>query len=453
MGSSESFSATASDIYGNVWDVTNSTTWTIDAHAAGSWSGNTYTPRYSGVWTVTGTYRGMFDIASLTVTHGSPVSLVIGSTVSSTTAGSNVTYTATAFDYVGNSWDVSNAIIWNISSGANGSWNSNVYSCYSAGNWKVTGNLQGLTAAASLTVSPASPVSIMLAPKTSTLTAGSSEGFTATAIDNYGNNWDVSASTIWSISAGASGSWTGNVYTSAKANPWIVIGSLGTLSDAAMLTVTHGMATVLSLNQQSSAICAGSTQTFTTTASDIFGNSWDSTASATLNIDPQASGLLSGNVYTSCNAGIWEVTARCFGLTDVVSLTVTHASPVSIDIGPDSATVSAGSDQSYNATASDAYGNIWDVTSMTVWNVSSSAGGSWNNNNYNTEFAGCWIVTGTYSNLSNFVYLTVYHSSAVNIAISPNSAAMTLGSNEAFQPQLSINMATSGTLVIWQAGL
>ena len=216
-GSTEAFTATASDIYGNIWDVTNSTTWSIFTNAGGSWVGHSYTASLAGTWIVTGIYRGMSDTASLTVTHGSPVRITVGSTVSSAIAGSNVTYTATAFDSVGNSWDVSNLTLWS-SSGANGSWNNNIYYCVTAGNWKIIGNFENLTSTTSLTVTPAAPVNLILSPETSTLTAGSSETFTATANDNFGNNWDVSSSTNWSISSGASGSWSSNVYTSAKAS-------------------------------------------------------------------------------------------------------------------------------------------------------------------------------------------------------------------------------------------
>ena len=93
--------------------------------------------------------------------------------------------------------------------------------------------------------------------------------------------------------------------------------------------------------------------------------------------------------------------------------------PVGITIGPNSASVTAGSNQAFTATASDSYGNVWDVTALTGWSVSSGAEGSWINNQYTAAVAGNWIITGTYSRLSNYAYLTVNHASAVSLVFPP----------------------------------
>jgi peptide/nickel transport system substrate-binding protein len=48
-------------------DVTNSASFSVDAGAGGSWVGVTYVSETDGTWTVTGTYSGESDTASLTV--------------------------------------------------------------------------------------------------------------------------------------------------------------------------------------------------------------------------------------------------------------------------------------------------------------------------------------------------------------------------------------------------
>ena len=143
------------------------------------------------------------------------------------------------------------------------------------------------------------------------------------------------------------------------------------------MTVTHSYAVSIQVNPNTPTIEAGTTQAFTTTAFDHYGNSWDATSSATFTVDEEAGGSLNGNVYTSEKAGTWTVTATSLGLTNTASLTVTHASPVEINVGPNSASITAGTTQAYTATASDTYGNLWDVTSLTVWTVSPGAGGHW----------------------------------------------------------------------------
>src|SRR5208283_4224297 len=273
---------------------------------------------------------------------------------------------------------------------------------------------------------------LTISPKTSDLTAGLTQTYTATATDSYQNSWDVSGSATWSTNTQAGGSWSSNVYASVIAGAWTVKATYQGLSDTASLTVTHGLPVRIQLNPQTSTIEAGATQTFTTTAFDLYGNSWDSTSSATFTVDEAAGGSLNGNVYTSANAGTWTVSATSLSLTDTAMLTVTHASPVGITVSPNSASFTAGTTQAYTATASDTYGNVWDVTSSTTWSVSSGAGGSWSGNVYTSAKAGSWTVTGTYSGFSNYAYLTVNHAVAVGVSIAPETATITTGSNEAY---------------------
>lgn len=431
-GTSESFTAEASDIYGNVWSITSESSWSISAEADGSWSGNTYTSYASGTWTVTCTYEGISGTAQITVNNGAPVKIVVGAQSNSIIAGSTTTLTSVAVDNCDNTWDVTNQTSWSISSAAGGSLTANVYTSAITGTWIVTGSYGQLSNTCSLTVSPAAPISILISPQISTLQAGNPQIFTAAAIDSFGNSWDVSSLTGWCISQGAGGQWVGNVYTAASANTWTVTGTYDGLTGRALLTVTHGSATLIISSPKASTIVAGTSQTFAITAYDGFGNSWNATASASFQVDPQASGSLNGDVYTACNAGTWIVTAICLGLTDTDSLTVTHSSPVSIEINSDSTSIVAGQNQTYTATASDIYGNVWDVTPSTIFSISSGAGGTWNNDNYFSEYAGDWVVTAEYSGLYASAYLTVNHGAAVSITTSPVIAVMASGSSEAF---------------------
>ena len=51
------------------------------------------------------------------------------------------------------------------------------------------------------------------------------------------NTSDTTSSTNWQITAGAGGSWTGNVYTSANTGTWTVTGTSSSVSGNAQLTV------------------------------------------------------------------------------------------------------------------------------------------------------------------------------------------------------------------------
>ena len=148
----------------------------------------------AGTWQVTCVYGSVSDKASLTVNHGTALSIIIAPTTSSVMAGSPQTYTASAFDSNGNNWDVTASTVWSIDSGAQGSWTGNIYTSNTAGNWVVTGHYQGLYSTSSLTVNHAPAASVTMGPTNGSVTAGSTVTFTSTASDVYGNTWNVTTS-------------------------------------------------------------------------------------------------------------------------------------------------------------------------------------------------------------------------------------------------------------------
>lgn len=84
------------------------------------------------------------------------------------------------------------------------------------------------------------PVSITLTPNPESLTAGEAVTYTVTAHDAYGQEWDVTSSSDFTITVGAGGSWNGNVYTSEGAGTWIVTATYDSLVATATLTVNPG---------------------------------------------------------------------------------------------------------------------------------------------------------------------------------------------------------------------
>ena len=431
-GSTQAFTTTAFDSFGNSWDSTASASFNIDSQARGSLSGNVYTSCNSGTWIVTARCFGLTDIASLTVTHSSPVNIEVGPNSASITAGSSQAYTATASDAYGNIWDVTDTTTWSVNSTAGGAWFNNHYTSESAGGWVIIGNCSGLSSFAYLTVNHASTINITISPSSAIMTSGSNEAFAATAYDEYGNQWDVSNSANWTASTDADGLWTGSTYTSANTGNWTVTANYGGLFDTASLTVNHGAALSITISPGSTSITAGQSQTFKATASDYSGNNWDVTNSTTWSIDPDAGGSWSSNIYASDSAGTWAVTGTYLGTSSSATITVNAGPAVSIAIGPSSSFIIAGNSQAFTASASDSYGNTWVVTSSTAWTIDDGAGGNWLENTYTSELSGTWSVTGTFSDLSATVFLTVNHSTAANIQDNPYNASITAGKTEIY---------------------
>jgi hypothetical protein len=238
-GGTQAYSAIAYDIYNNsLGTVTSYTSWSINASAGGSWNSATYTSRYTGTWIVVGTYSGKQSSSTLTVNAGTAYSITVSPSSATITAGTQKTYTATAYDSQGNNLGTVTAS-WSIASGASGSWSSNIYTSHTAGSWTVTATYSALQGTASLTVNVGNAYTVTVSPSSSTINMGQQQAYSAIAYDNQGNSLGtVTNSASWSISSGAGGSWSGAVYTSQNSGTFTVTATYSAVQGTATLTVS-----------------------------------------------------------------------------------------------------------------------------------------------------------------------------------------------------------------------
>ena len=104
----------------------------------------------------------------------------------------------------------------------------------------------------------------------SSIDAGGNATFTANCFDAESNSLGVQTAT-WSISSGAGGSWSGNIYTSANAGFWIITATYNGLSNSVELTVNPAELTHFTFNTVATQT-AGTTFNITITALDAYGN-------------------------------------------------------------------------------------------------------------------------------------------------------------------------------------
>ncbi len=392
--------------------------------------------------------------ATFTAEFGSLDHFIV-SAPSSATAGSYFSLSVTAVDAYGNTITTySSSVGLSASSGSisptstgtsdwlNGVWSSDSVTLSAAGSITITaddGNSHIGTA--SLTVNAGALDTVSVSGPAS-VTAGGTATFTAIGYDAEGNSLGSEAAS-WSITNGAGGSWvqTTGTYTSATSGSWTVSALVSGVTGTAPLTVNAADAASFVISGFPSPDVAGVAHSFTVTAKDPYGNvatGYGGTVKITSS-DSQA--LLPPNSVLSSGTGNFTVTLETAGsqsiaATDTVTnsitgsqngITVTHAAVANVAISPAGSSVTAGLSVTYSATASDAYGNEWDVTSSTSWSISSGAGGSWSCNVYTSATAGSWTVTGTYDSTSYTTGLTV-DPGVLDHFVFNNVGAQTVGS-------------------------
>jgi hypothetical protein len=270
-GTAFSITITAIDQNGNTYTGYTGTN-TLTLSGTGTIS-PTPTPAFvAGVWTGSVTITTTLTSISISTSGGGAagtsntftvytptLSSFSFSSISGTkTAGTSFSVTITAKDQDGNTMTsyASSATLTETGGGAgtgasvspssvtftNGVYTGNVYVTKSGSGVTITATSgTASTASGTFTVSPGAAVSITVSPATDSVTAGNTVTYTATATDTYGNTFSDTNSVTWSISSGAGGSWSNNVYTSHTAGTWTVTANAGGgVTGTATLTVTAG---------------------------------------------------------------------------------------------------------------------------------------------------------------------------------------------------------------------
>jgi parallel beta-helix repeat protein len=426
-GSSQAYTADGRDQYDNsLGDVTSSTTFSIAPN--GSCSAASCTASTAGAHTVTGTKTGKTGTASLEVSAGTIDHIVISPATATITAGGSQSYTAQAFDAVGNQVaDVTAFTTFSIS--PNGTCVGATCTATTAGAHTVTGNDSGKTSTATLTVNGGPLDHLALSPASASIAAGASQAYAAEGRDQYDNALgDLTSSTTFSI--GPDGSCTGASCTATTMGAHSVSATSGGKSGAASLSVTGAALDHLVLSPPSATITAGGSQTYITEGRDQYDNALgDVTASTTFSISPD--GSCAGATCTASVAGPHTVTGSKSGKTGNAALQVDAAVVDHIVISPASTTVAAGSAQTYTAEGFDASNNsLGDVTAFTTFSISPD--GTCLAASCAATAAGPHTVTGNDGGTTSSGALTVTAGPLDHLALSPASASITAGGSQAY---------------------
>jgi hypothetical protein len=254
-----------------------------------------------------------------------------------------------------------------------------------------------------------------------TQTAGTAFNITITAEDSSGNTvtsytqpstLSVSAGTISPTSTGAftNGVWTGQVTLTQSGTSVSISTTEGSMTgQSKIFAVNAGAAVRFVVSGFLSPATAGVAQTVTVTAYDAYGNIATGYTGKVAITSSDSQAVLSANAGLTNGVGTFTVTLEAAGsqsitATDTVTstldgsqngITVTHASAVSIVVSPATASITAGTPETYKAMATDAYGNTWADTASVTWSVSSGAKGNWASNVYTSATAGTWTITAT----------------------------------------------------------
>ena len=354
-GQSQTYTVSASDDEGNTWDVTNDVVYSITDGAGGFWTDNTYTSANHGTWTVSATYAGLIDTASLTV-NAALDHWQLSSNLSAQTAGTPFSISVAPIDSAGeiiSNYDWSDATNYPTFSGLSilglntpkykfvssnlGVATFEVTAYKAEASRQITAVLGNATGATNqFNINHAAPESLAISPSLTTISLGSSQAYYAISHDTYGNSWRVDSTdglTLSIVESEAGGTWNHNVYTPEKAGVWTVRASYAGFTHDGILHVETGEIVSLGITPADLHLAnADQSQDYQVFAYDKDGNSWDVTRLAEFStLDPK--GLFDGNTYHAGEVGTWQIEAKVQDVIGITFVTVDGPGrPVSIEI-------------------------------------------------------------------------------------------------------------------------
>ena len=191
------------------------------------------------------------------------------SSLAAIASGETNKFTATVRDDYNNS--VSIAPLWSVSGNIGTIDKNGLFTAVKTGSGSVKATLWAISKDASVTVTPGSLSTIIVAPASAALTSGSTQQFGATGRDVNGNAIS-SITPTWSVIGGIGTVSPSGLFTATKAGIGGVIAASESISGTANVTVTSSPPVITSLTANPSAVNLGATSTITVAASDPDGD-------------------------------------------------------------------------------------------------------------------------------------------------------------------------------------
>ena len=339
-------------------------------------------------------------------------SLAVTPATATVAIGAGQQFTAIATYSDGSAQDVSAKAAWTSGTPAAASVNasSGIAAGVSAGSSSISATFGGKSAAAQLTVSPATLTAIALTPLAPSIAIGGTQQFAVTGSFSDGATRDITAVSAFASANPATASIAaGGLALGKVAGTTQITATAGTLSASTVLTVTPATLLAIAVTPQNPTVQIAATRQLAVLATYSDGTTADVTASsAFLAATPASASIASNGLVTGVAFGTSVMTASFGGKSASTSVNVPAATIVSIAVTPATASVAVGAQQQFIATATYSDTSTANITASALWTSSAPATATVLNTGIATGNAvGIANITATSGALSGSAALTV----------------------------------------------
>ena len=372
LGIAQQFTATALYSDGSSQDLTAGVTWTSSATPVATIDNTGLVSTVgAGTTTITATVGSQSDTATLTVVGANLTSIVVSPATASLAFGTQQAFSATGFFDDGSTqllpsvqWTSSNQSVLTIN--ANG-----LGVAVAAGTSTVTAISGSISGTSSVTVTPATLVSLAIAPLNSSMPVGASKQFTATGTFSDNSTLDMTQQVLWKSSSPSVATITATGLTSSVATGATTIeADWGSVTRSTTLTVSSVKLVSIAINPSNPTVAKGTALKLT-----VVGTYSDGSTATLSNVSwrsskPQVANMRGSGIVHAKKGGTATITATASGLKATTTLTVSTGTLVSIVITPANTSVPSGSTQQFTATGTFSDGTTQDVSINAHWSSS-----------------------------------------------------------------------------------
>lgn len=339
-------------------------------------------------------------------------SLAVTPATATVAIGAGQQFTAIATYSDGSAQDVSAKAAWTSATPANATVNAatGLSTGIAAGNSNISAAFGGKSAAAQLTVSPATLTAIAITPLTPAIAIGATQQFTVSGSFSDGTTRDVTAVSAFASATSATASIAADGLALGKvAGTTQITATTGTLTASTVLTVNPATLLSIAVTPQSPIVPVAATRQLAVIATYSDNSTADVTAgSSFVSVTPAAATVASSGRVTGVTFGSSVMNASFNGKTASTTVTVPALTLVSIAVTPATASIAVGTQQQFVATATYSDNSKAIVTGAAAWTSGTVANATVLNTGVATGIAaGTSNITATAGGQSGSALLTV----------------------------------------------
>ena len=301
-----------------------------------------------------------------------------------------------------------------------------------AGTTTITAAVGGKSGQATLTVGPATLVSIEVTPSSLSLEKGLSQVFAATGHYTDATTQDLTALATWTSSATGVATMAGATASAVGVGGATVTASYGGKSGSTLLTVAAAALVSIDVTPANLSLEKGLTQVFTATGRYTDSTTQDLSGVATWTSSASGVATLAGATASALGVGGTTVTASYGGKSGSTLLTVTTAALVSLDVSPASPSIAKGLTQPFTATGHYTDSTTQDLTAVATWMSSATGVGTMAGATATGVGVGSATITASYGGKSGSALLTVTVATLVSIEVWPANLVLEEGRTQLF---------------------